>query len=82
MWGANCADYLGEVYRVLGNGGILYIAEPTKRWTSEERKTAEEEGLEYAGKLRQLLIRYGFIITDEVVDKFCLFRCMKQKKYR
>ena len=73
MWGANCADYLAEAYRVLGNGGILYISEPTKRWT-------EEGGDAPADKLQSLLEGHGFIITDKQIDKFCLFRAMKNKR--
>ena len=76
MWGSNCHDYITEAYRILETGGILYIIEPTKRWSVKDGIFNIVEGTE-AIKLRELLLEKGFKVIDERVEKFCIFRCMK-----
>jgi len=67
MWGSNCKEYIQEVHRVLETNGILYIIEPTKRWTDLET--------EPAGRLREWL--KDFHIRQETIEKFTLFVAMK-----
>jgi hypothetical protein len=67
MWGSNCKDYIQEVHRVLETNGILYIIEPTKRWTDLET--------EPAGRLREWL--KDFHIRQETIEKFTFFVAMK-----
>ena len=67
MWGSNCKNYIQEVHRVLETNGILYIIEPTKRWTDLET--------EPAGRLREWL--KDFHIRQETIEKFTLFVAMK-----
>lgn len=69
MWGHNCTEYITEAYRVLESSGILYITEPTKRWTDVEDNPAN--------KLRTLLQWAGFQIVTETIEKFCRFVCRK-----
>jgi superfamily II DNA or RNA helicase len=70
MWGSNCKEYIQEVHRVLETNGILYIIEPTKRWTETET--------EPAGRLREWL--KDFHICQESIEKFTFFVAMKLKK--
>jgi hypothetical protein len=67
MWGSNCKEYIQEVHRVLETNGILYIIEPTKRWTETET--------EPAGRLREWL--KDFHIRQESIEKFTFFVAMK-----
>jgi SAM-dependent methyltransferase len=67
MWGSNCKEYIQEAYRVLETNGILYIIEPTKRWTETET--------EPAGRLRELL--KDFHIRQETIEKFTFIVAMK-----
>lgn len=67
MWGSNCKDYLREAHRILESNGILYLIEPTKRWTDAEP----------ADKLHALLEENGFRIVEKNVAKFALFICSK-----
>ena len=65
MWGSNCKDYLREAHRILESNGILYLIEPTKRWTETEP----------ADKLSALLEESGFRIVEKNIAKFSLFIC-------
>ena len=76
MWGSNCGDYLDESYRVLETGGILYIIEPTKRWTSVSVEVTDQE-IVYGDRLKQWVQERGFQILREKTDKFCLLVCVK-----
>ena len=67
MWGSNCKDYLREAHRILESNGILYLIEPTKRWTETEP----------ADKLSALLEESGFRIVEKTIAKFALFICSK-----
>ena len=67
MWGSNCKDYLREAHRILESNGILYLIEPTKRWTETEP----------ADKLSALLEESGFRIVEQSIAKFALFICSK-----
>ena len=58
-----------EAHRILESGGKLYIMEATKRWTTD--------GDEAGKRLKSLLEEYGFQITKQSVEKFCLFVCSK-----
>ena len=67
MWGSNCKKYIEEAYRVLESSGVLYISEPTKRWTD----------VEYSDKLKKLIKDNGFMIAKEDIDKFTTLVCYK-----
>jgi superfamily II DNA or RNA helicase len=67
MWGSNCKDYLREAHRILESNGILYLIEPTKRWTD----------VEPSDKLHTLLEESGFRIVEKTIAKFSLFICSK-----
>ena len=67
MWGSNCTSYVREAYRILESNGILYLIEPTKRWTN----------VEPADKLSALLEESGFRILEKNIAKFSLFICSK-----
>lgn len=67
MWGSNCKDYLREAHRILESNGILYLIEPTKRWTETEP----------ADKLSALLEESGFRIVEKTIAKFALYICSK-----
>ena len=67
MWGSNCKDYLREAHRILESNGILYLIEPTKRWTD----------VEPSDKLHALLEESGFRIVEKNIAKFSLFICSK-----
>jgi ribosomal RNA-processing protein 8 len=75
MWGSNCEDYVKEAHRVLETNGILYIGEPTKRWTYGA--TEIEPTPEPAQRLVDLLERNGFRILERDIKKFCVFKCSK-----
>ena len=76
MWGSNCHDYILEAARILESRGVLYIIEPTKRWSEKDAAGNNIKG-EEGGKLRRLLEEYGFQILEESVEKFCLFVCIR-----
>lgn len=67
MWGSNCKKYIEEAYRVLESRGVLYISEPTKRWTD----------VEYSDKLKKLILDNKFSIVKEKIDKFTMLICYK-----
>lgn len=67
MWGSNCTSYVREAYRILESNGILYLIEPTKRWTE----------VEPADKLHALLEESGFRIVEKKIEKFAMFICSK-----
>ena len=68
MWGSNKEEYISEAFRLLDPNGRLIIVEPSKRWMDET-----------GHRLREMLIRHGFVIVqEEVMDgdqvhKFSLF---------
>jgi len=65
MWGSNCKEYLREAHRVLETHGNLYMVEATKRWTTE--------GESPASRLKDVLRENGFMIVEEIIEKFCYF---------
>jgi ribosomal RNA-processing protein 8 len=76
MWGSNCHDYVKEANRILESGGNLYIMEPTKRWSEQDEQgniVPEKEG----SKMVKLLEENGFQIVEKIIEKFCLFKCIK-----
>jgi superfamily II DNA or RNA helicase len=76
MWGSNCRDYIKEAHRILDLMGILYLVEPTKRW-SEKNETGDILVGQEGDKMRNLLIENGFKIIEETIEKFCMFICVK-----
>ena len=76
MWGSNCRDYIKEAHRILDLMGILYLVEPTKRW-SEKNETGDILVGQEGNKMRNLLIENGFKIIEETIEKFCMFICVK-----
>ena len=73
MWGSNCHEYIKEAYRLLESGGLLYIAEPTKRWSQEDDETKQLVVGEEGNLLKQVLLEHQFRILDSNIDKFCMF---------
>ena len=69
MWGSNSEDYVKEAFRILESSGTLYIIEPTKRWT-ENIETPSD-------RVRLLLIKIGFVIVTESINKFSFYICRK-----
>jgi len=65
MWGSNCKEYVREAHRVLETNGILYLIEPTKRWTDKEP----------SDRLREVLC--DFHVRQETIEKFSFFICIK-----
>jgi ribosomal RNA-processing protein 8 len=73
MWGAHCEDYLSEAYRVLEtHGGLLYLVEPTKRWTTDDDPTNP------ANRLIALVQQHGFNILERKIEKFCFLVCQRE----
>ena len=71
MWGSNCENYVKEAHRVLEEDGILYMVEPTKRWSEGDKQ-------DDAARLRRLLEETGFRITEaDIGGKFSFFKCTK-----
>ena len=59
LWGSNYEDYIKESYRVLNYGGIIYIAEPSKSYETEELKN----------DLKILLTKNGFEIVGDIENR-------------
>jgi ferredoxin len=76
MWGSNCEEYIQEALRILESNGLLYIIEPTKRWSDKDENGNIIEGKE-GSKLTNLLENNGFHIKTQCIKKFCLFVCIK-----
>lgn len=76
MWGSNCEEYVKEAHRVLETNGILYIGEPTKRWTPDATELVPTP--EPAQRLVDLLERNGFRILERDIKKFSVFKCSKR----
>ena len=65
LWGSNCKEYIREAHRVLETNGILYLIEPTKRWTEKEPSDRLREALNI------------FHVKQETIEKFSFFTCIK-----
>ena len=65
LWGSNCKEYIREAHRVLETNGILYLIEPTKRWTEKEPSDRLREALNV------------FHVKWESIEKFSFFTCIK-----
>ena len=76
MWGSNCEEYIQEASRILESNGLLYIIEPTKRWSEKDENGNIIEGKE-ASRLKMLLDKNSFTIKKQSIEKFCLFVCVK-----
>ena len=76
MWGSNCEEYIQEASRILESNGLLYIIEPTKRWSEKYENGNIIEGKE-ASRLKMLLDKNSFTIKKQSIEKFCLFVCVK-----
>lgn len=76
MWGSNCREYIQEANRILESNGLLYIIEPTKRWSEKDEQGNIIETKE-ASKLKSLIQENGFEIKREQIEKFCMFVCIK-----
>ena len=77
LWGSNCIDYIKEVKRILPSRGILFIIEPTKRWSNKDEQNNIIQGSE-ASKLKDILKENDFQILEENIQKFCYFECSKK----
>ena len=69
LWGTNYEDYFKEAYRVLSYDGLMYIAEPSKSYTKEDR-----DGL------LEVLKRNGFVQVGEIEDRGKFFYVKVMKK--
>lgn len=59
LWGSNYEDYIKEAYRTLNYGGIIYIAEPSKSYDTDELKN----------EFKSLLTRNGFEIVGDIENR-------------
>ena len=75
MWGSNCKTYIKEAHRILESGGMLYIIEPTKRWTDFDEQ-GNIQSIE-SNRLRSLLEENGFSIVSTTINKFTLIESVK-----
>ena len=74
MWGSNCDDYVQEAYRILSDGGILFMIEPMKRWISEDGKNRLERLL----NVNEFEIKSNnYVKGEEEQDKFMKLKCYK-----
>ena len=72
MWGSNCKEYLKEAYRILDRGGTLFIAEPYKRWV-----TQQEGSEECVNRLMNWLEDSKFQIVECKENKFMVIEARK-----
>jgi len=81
MWGTNKEDTLRSAYRILETNGVLYMVEPTRRWTADA--STEESSPEPAQELVDLLKETGFDIQKAEIKEgdrilqFAFFKCLK-----
>ena len=76
MMGSNNKEYIQEAHRVLETNGILYIAEPTKRWSEKNERGIVIEGKEACELISEL--EKNFDIKSRKVTKFALFVCVNK----
>lgn len=69
LWGPNYEDYFKEAYRLLNYDGFVYIAEPSKAYTQEQRND-----------LIQMLKQNGFTQVGEIEDRGKFFYITVVKK--
>ena len=69
LWGTNFEDYFKEAYRLLNYDGLMYIAEPSKSYTQEQRK-----------ELLDILKRNGFTQVGDIEDRGKFFYVTVMKK--
>ena len=69
LWGTNFEDYFKEAYRLLNYDGLMYIAEPSKSYTQEDRN-----------KLLEMLKQNGFTLVGNIEDRGKFFYITVIKK--
>lgn len=69
LWGTNFEDYFKEAYRLLNYDGLMYIAEPSKTYTKEDRD-----------ELLDILRRNGFTLVGNIEDRGKFFYITVIKK--
>jgi hypothetical protein len=69
LWGTNFEDYFKEAYRLLNYDGLMYIAEPSKTYTQEDRD-----------ELLDILRRNGFTLVGNIEDRGKFFYITVIKK--
>lgn len=69
LWGTNFEDYFKEAYRLLNYDGLMYIAEPSKTYTQEDRD-----------KLLDILRRNDFTLVGNIEDRGKFFYITVIKK--
>uniref|UniRef100_A0A6C0K6I0 Uncharacterized protein n=1 Tax=viral metagenome TaxID=1070528 RepID=A0A6C0K6I0_9ZZZZ len=75
LWGTNLEDTLRSAYRILETNGVLYLVEPTRRWTVDAREPVQS--------LLDLVTSIGFqVVTSEFQadDRFLKFAFFKLLK--
>ena len=75
LWGTNKEETLRSAYRVLETNGILYLVEPTRRWT--------ENAQEPMKSLVSLVESIGFtVVTSEIQSDECPSRFFKYSFFK
>jgi hypothetical protein len=71
LWGSHCRDALKEAHRVLESGGVLYVVEGTRRWSTkgDDEPTAD--------RLEKAIVTAGFTVKSKTVNRFAVFECVK-----
>lgn len=69
LWGTNFEDYFKEAYRLLNYDGLMYIAEPSKSYTQEDRN-----------ELLDMLERNGFTLVGNIEERGKFFYITVMKK--
>lgn len=69
LWGTNYEDYFKEAYRLLNYDGLVYIAEPSKSYSAEDRNN-----------LMEMLKRNGFTQVGDIEDRGKFFFITVMKK--
>lgn len=69
LWGTNYEDYFKEAYRLLNYDGLMYIAEPSKSYSTDERK-----------ELVDMLKKNGFTMVGDIEDRGKFFYITVMKK--
>jgi SAM-dependent methyltransferase len=69
LWGTNYEDYFKEAYRLLTYDGLMYIAEPSKAYSQNDRD-----------ELVEMLKRNGFTLVGNIEDRRKFFYVTVMKK--
>jgi ribosomal RNA-processing protein 8 len=79
MWGSNCKSYITEAHRILESNGLLYMIEPTKRWSDKDENNNIVVGDE-GKRLKKLLTDNYFQVSESKIEKFSYIVCNKRQR--